>query len=138
MSTPRFEPDDLRPWLDTRFSRASGPGGQHVNKVETRVTVLFDFANCDLLTDGQRARIRERLHTRMSSDGRLQVTRGADRSQRANREAAELALVELLFEALRRRKARIATKPSRGARERRIQSKKQRGETKRLRRAPPE
>ncbi|MCA9243536.1 MAG: aminoacyl-tRNA hydrolase [Phycisphaerales bacterium] len=134
----RYLPEDLRPWVDARFSRASGPGGQHVNKVETRVTVLFDFENCDLLSDWHKSRIRERLRTRMSSDGRVHVTRGADRSQRANRETAEAALAELINTAFQRKKTRIATKPGRAAKERRLRAKKQRGDTKRLRRAPPD
>ena len=128
--------DDLRPWIEFEFARSSGPGGQNVNKVNTRATLLFDFNACTDLTDPQRKRLRARLHTRLSSDGRLRVVSQRGRTQGINRDLAEARLVELLREALHVPKKRRPTRPSRGARERRLREKKMRGEKKRLRQSP--
>ncbi len=125
--------DALRPWIELRAGPASGPGGQHVNKVATRVTLLFDFQNCPALAPAQRARVATRLATRLSSDGRLRVVAQRERSQVANRRLAEERLLELLAEALRRRKPRIATRPTRASKRRRVSDKRQRGQRKRER-----
>jgi ribosome-associated protein len=129
----RVHIDSLRPWIEWRFDRASGPGGQNVNKVATRVTLLFDFETCDLLTPRQRARIRNRLSTRLTRSGRLRVVSQKARTQIANRTLAEQRLCELLQTAFRQRRRRIPTRPTRAAQERRLRSKKQRGQIKRLR-----
>jgi ribosome-associated protein len=93
LSIPRHE-------ISFTFSRSGGPGGQNVNKLSTRATLLFDVNRSRSLSDGQRARIRERLGTRISGGGILRVTSRRHRSQRANREAAEERFAELLREAL--------------------------------------
>ncbi len=121
-------PDDE---LTFEFSRSSGPGGQNVNKVSTRVTLLFDVEGSPSLTDDQRSRIKNRLGTRITKAGVLRVTSQRHRSQRANREAAVERFIELVREAFRMRRPRRRTKPTRAARERRIQEKKRRGELKR-------
>ena len=130
--------EDLLPWIEVRFSRSPGPGGQNVNKVSTRVTLLFNFVECPLLTDAQKRRVGERLATRISRDGRLRVVSRGQRTQRRNRSAAETRLLELLSEAMRRRKPRQATRPTAGARRRRLDEKRQRGELKRQRRPAKE
>jgi ribosome-associated protein len=137
MKPDQLQIEHVRRWLEVRFARAGGPGGQHVNKVSTRVTLLFDFEGCDLLTPTQRGRIRQRLRTRMSRDGRLRVMSRESRTQRANRAAAEQRLVELLQAALKTRKARRPTRPTAAAQERRLAEKRRRAETKRRRSAPP-
>ena len=137
MSAPPLDIERLRPWIELSFSRSPGPGGQNVNKVNTRVTVLLDFESCDFLNDLQRKRIHDRLATRLSRDGRLRVVSHRERTQTRNRAAAETRLLELLTEALRRRKARVATRPTAASRERRVRSKKQRGDLKRLRQSRP-
>lgn len=134
---PQFEIANLQPWIDYRFDPARGPGGQHVNKVSTRATLLFDFEACDLLSVPQRARIRQRLVNRISADGRLRVVAQRSRSQSDNRSLAEQRLLELLSEALHVARRRRPTKPTRGSQQRRIQEKKQRGETKRRRQSRP-
>jgi ribosome-associated protein len=116
-------------------SRSSGPGGQNVNKLETRVTVRFELASSSL-TDDQRARLRERLATRITRAGALQVTAQRHRTQAANREAAIARLLELLREALAEAAPRRPTRISRAARARRLQAKRLQGERKRTRTPP--
>ena len=133
MGTPRLDIASLSPWIQVRFSRSAGPGGQNVNKVSTRVTLLFDVVSCTVLTDVQKARIRGRLRTRVSRDGLLRVVSERERTQARNRVAAEIRLIELLTEATRQRKSRRRTQPTAGSRERRLESKQRRGEVKRQR-----
>jgi ribosome-associated protein len=116
-------------------SRSSGPGGQNVNKVSTRVTVLLDVAASPSLTDDEKRRVRERLATRVSIAGVLRVSSQKERSQSANREAALARLVELLREALSEQAPRRPTRQPRAAKERRVTAKKQRGALKRVRTA---
>jgi ribosome-associated protein len=117
-------------------SRSSGPGGQNVNKLETRVTLLFDVAGSPSLTDEQRQRIADRLSGRINKDGVLRVASQRHRTQAANRQAAVERFVELIGEALASRRRRRPTRPSRAAERRRIEQKKRRGELKRRRRKP--
>ena len=118
-------------------SRSSGPGGQNVNKVSTRVTLLLDVAASPSFTDEQKRRIRERLATRISAEGVLRVSSQRERSQSANREAAETRLIELLREALAEQPPRRPTRVPRAVRERRITEKKLRGARKRDRATRP-
>ena len=136
MAARQFDSATLKPWVDAQFDRSSGPGGQHVNKVNTRVTLFFDLDNCPLLSDDERRRIRARLAGRLSSDGRVRVVSQRHRSQTANRDAAEHRLAELLTEALAVPKRRRPTRPTAASRHRRLTAKRQRGETKRLRQRP--
>jgi ribosome-associated protein len=110
-----------------KASRSSGPGGQNVNKLNTRVTALFDVAGSPSLSDEQKQRILSRLSTRINRSGFLHVVSQQHRSQEANRRAAAERLQELVGEALKPRPIRKKTKPSAGARERRLKDKKQRG-----------
>jgi ribosome-associated protein len=117
-------------------SRSSGPGGQNVNKLETRVTVRFDLASPSL-DDEQRTRLRERLASRVSRAGVLQVTSQRHRTQAANRDAAVARLGELLREALTEPEPRRPTRPGRAARARRLAAKRLRSRRKRERTSPP-
>ena len=119
-------------------SRSGGPGGQHVNKVSTRVTLWFNVNGSSALSDSQKRRIRERLAGRIGRDGRLRVVCGRHRSQAANREEATARFVGLLREALERRRSRRKTSVSGAERRRRLQEKRRRGDVKRLRSRPDE
>jgi ribosome-associated protein len=130
--------------IELRFSRSSGPGGQHAQKSDTRVEATFDVEGSPSLTEAQKRRVLAR------AGPVIRAVAQDERSQWRNRELATERLVEALREALRvprRRKPtkpskgsverrRVATKPSKAAKERRLEQKRRRGEVKRLRRAP--
>ena len=120
--------------LSWRFSRSSGPGGQHVNTTETRVEVLWAPAESTVLTDEQKARVLARLRNRLV-DGRVSVVASAHRSQLRNREDAVERLEQLVAEALRPVRRRRPTKPTRGSVERRLDAKRRRSQTKKDRRS---
>jgi len=125
--------------LEVRFSRAGGPGGQNVNRRETRVEVVLDVAGAPSIGPRRRARLLEALGSRLDADGRLRVVASEHRTQAANKEAALQRLADVLREALKPPPPpRRRTKPSRGATERRIASKRARGERKRERSWRPE
>lgn len=128
----------LRRWIEARFSRSPGPGGQNVNKLDTRVTLLLDFEACGELSELHKRRIRTRLRTRMSRDGRLRVIRHRERSQARNRRAAELQILELLAAVMRTEKRRVATKPTAASKRRRLTDKRRQGVLKKQRRVAPE
>jgi ribosome-associated protein len=122
--------------LRLRTSTSRGPGGQHVNRSQTRVTVLFNVDRSASLDARQRDRLHERLGERIAADGTIRVSCQRHRSQFRNREGAIARLVELLDEALREDPPRTPTKVPRTVRKRRVDEKRQRGQTKKLRRAP--
>ncbi len=119
--------------LTYRSSRSSGPGGQNVNKVETRVTLLFDIPGSAVLDEAQKELVRQRLATRINKEGVLRVISQKHRTQYANRETARAKLAELLAEALRPRRRRRPTKTPQRALRRRMEDKRRRGELKRQR-----
>ncbi|HFQ90977.1 MAG TPA: aminoacyl-tRNA hydrolase [Desulfobulbus sp.] len=116
------------------FSRSSGSGGQHVNKVNTRVTLRFDIGSSSALTDEQKQLVRQRLAGRINRQGILLLHAEQRRSQRANREEALQRFAALLRQALHRDKVRRRTRPGRSAKERRLKAKRLRGRIKAQRR----
>ena len=121
--------------LEAKTSRSSGPGGQHVNKLETAVEVRFATGSSRALTNNDKAKVREALGPRLMGENLVLAVRSqAHRSQRRNLDAARERLAALLREALAPKKARRATKPTRGSQRRRLDAKKKRGDIKRQRR----
>jgi ribosome-associated protein len=116
--------------IELRFSRSSGPGGQHAQKTESRVEALFDVEASSALTERQKSRVLGR------AGPVLRAIAQDERSQWRNRELAVERLVEQLRQALRIERPRRPTKPTQASKERRLEQKRRRGEIKRLRRAP--
>jgi ribosome-associated protein len=117
-------------------SRSSGPGGQHVNKTSTRVTLRWNARTSSALTATQRRRLLRCLASRLTRDGELLVHASRQRSRARNRELARERLAELVRDAVAAPRRRIATRPSAGSKARRIDSKRARSSVKRTRRRP--
>jgi ribosome-associated protein len=125
-----MDADSIRSEVAFRFSRSSGPGGQHAQKSSTRVEALFDVEESQALSAAQQRRV-------LDTPGPVVRAIAQDeRSQLRNRELATDRIVDQLREATKVRRARRPTKPTAGSRERRLDEKKRRGATKRLRRSP--
>lgn len=127
LSIPRAE-------LTFRASRAGGPGGQHVNTSSTRVELLWSVATSSALDELQRARLTEKLGRRLDGSGTLRVVASDSRSQRQNRERAELRLAAMVADALVVPKRRKPTRPTRAAKQARLDQKKRRSSLKKDRR----
>ncbi len=119
--------------LSVSTSRASGPGGQHVNKTSSRISLRWNLETSEALNDRERDRVRGRLRSRLVGDGEILIHVEAERSQHRNREIARERLAELVRDALLPIKKRVPTKPTLGSKARRIDSKKKRSIVKKLR-----
>lgn len=124
---------DLEKELAFITSRSSGPGGQNVNKVNTKVTLKFDVMASEALDEEQKDLMLKKLATRLTKDGVLMLTAQDKRSQVQNKEAVLTKLDHLLTKIFTPRKARKATKPGKAAKDKRIKEKKQRSEKKQWR-----
>ena len=122
--------------LTVRAVRASGPGGQNVNKVATKIDLRVDLAAVEGLTDAARARLRGLCANRLDADGRLAVTSQATRNQARNLEDARARVADLIRAALVAPRRRVGTRPTAGARQRRLAGKKRRSDVKRWRARP--
>ncbi len=136
MDAPLYIREDLIiPAGELRFSahRASGPGGQHVNTTSSAVLLEWDVDNAASLTEAQRARLKEKLRTRISQEGILRVVVDTERSQHRNLASARERLVALVRAALAVPKKRVPTKISAAAKRRRLAEKRRRADLKRTR-----
>ena len=126
LSLPRGE-------LDVRVSRSSGAGGQHVNKTSSRVEIFWNVRASRALSDDQRARLLERLASRLTTEGSIRVVASDMRSQSRNRDLAEERLAAMVHRALLIPKTRRATRPTRASKEARLEGKKRQSHKKRER-----
>ena len=129
LSIPRSE-------LDVRVSRASGAGGQHVNKTSSRVEIFWNIPGSRALSDEQRTRLLDKLSSRLTTEGSIRVVASDMRSQSRNRNLAEERLAEIVRRALIIPRKRRPTKPTRAAKEARLETKKRHSNKKRERRNP--
>ncbi len=127
---------DLAKEVEFKTSRSSGAGGQHVNKVNSKVILLFDIANSRVLSPDQKVTLTQRLASRISRDALLAIQVQETRSQTANKEIALQKFEELIQKAFRKRKVRKATKPTKSATKERLKRKKIVSEKKKWRKPP--
>jgi ribosome-associated protein len=116
--------------IDFQFSPSRGPGGQHVNRSNTRATLLFDVAKSPSLDEQTRKHLLQELDSRLDKQGVLHITSQDTRSQTRNREAAIARFVAIMSEALEEKPERVATKPSKQANQKRVDDKRKHGHRK--------
>ncbi|TFV92337.1 aminoacyl-tRNA hydrolase [Algoriphagus kandeliae] len=126
----RIQSGEFENELQFKTSRSSGPGGQHVNKVETKVELLFNIGSSIILSDEEKNTLRSKVANKIDQEDILHLTAQEKRSQTQNKELVIQKFYDLLRKAFQKKKIRKATKPSKSAIENRLKEKKARGEKK--------
>ncbi|WP_134090360.1 alternative ribosome rescue aminoacyl-tRNA hydrolase ArfB [Olivibacter sp. XZL3] len=121
-----YDIDELEPYIHYKASRSGGSGGQHVNKVASKVELLFDFESCNIWNKADKDRIRQKLGGRLSSEGKLQIISQEHRSQFKNKELTQQKLLKMLTQASTVPKQRKPTKRSKESVEKRLEDKRYR------------
>lgn len=124
----------LKKELNYKTSRSGGKGGQNVNKVETKVEITYNLYNSRVFSEEQKQKLSVKLKNKLNEEGELRIVSENFRTQLENKNGAVKKLISLLNQALKMDKKRKATKPTKAGKERRLDTKKKRGETKQLRR----
>jgi ribosome-associated protein len=122
--------------LEFQFALSGGPGGQHVNKTETKVILIWDLQKSGVFSASQKEQLQQRLASKINSEGLLKLNVSKTRSQHQNKKIAILNFEDLVKKALQKKKKRIKTKPSRSAKLKRLQKKKKHSEKKANRQKP--
>ena len=122
--------------LEFQFALSGGPGGQHVNKTETKVILIWDLQKSGVFSASQKEQLQQRLASKINSEGLLKLNVSKTRSQHQNKKIAILNFEDLVKKALQKKKKRIKTKPSRSAKLKRLQKKKKNSEKKANRQKP--
>ncbi|WP_017731207.1 alternative ribosome rescue aminoacyl-tRNA hydrolase ArfB [Nafulsella turpanensis] len=133
IQTARVRNKDVTSELDFNASKSGGPGGQNVNKVNSKITLRFDVKNSQLLTEEEKEKISDKLSSRISNDGILIINAQSKRTQLQNKEAAIIKFNQLMGKAFARKKFRKATKPTKSSVKKRLNEKKKHSEKKKLR-----
>ena len=133
-------PERVIPWWELQFTAdtAGGPGGQHANRSSTRISLFWRPGHSTAFSEQERQRLASALAARIDGEGVLRIRIGNERSQAKNKQACLEVLAELIQNALRPRRRRVATRPSRAAKRRRLEGKKHRSQIKNQRKRPHE